>query len=60
MDDVMTEWHDFVSAQREKELAQIIQEEKLREPETVHFFVDIYNLEGAEQEPKRSKLLLKS
>ena len=37
MDDVMTEWHDFVSAQREKELAQIIQEEKLREPETRKF-----------------------
>ena len=37
VDDVMTEWHDFVSAQREKELAQIIQEEKLREPETRKF-----------------------
>ena len=33
----MTEWHDFVTAQREKELAQIIQEEKLREPETRKF-----------------------
>lgn len=37
VDDVMTEWHDFVSAQREKELTQIIQEEKLREPETRKF-----------------------
>ena len=37
MDDVMTEWHDFVSDQREKELTQIIQEEKLREPETRKF-----------------------
>lgn len=37
VDDVMTEWHDFVSDQREKELAQIIQEEKLREPETRKF-----------------------
>lgn len=33
----MTEWHDFVSTQREKELSQIIQEEKLREPETRKF-----------------------
>ena len=33
----MTEWHDLVSAQREKELAQIIQKEKLREPETRKF-----------------------
>ena len=37
VDDVMAEWHDFVTAQREKELAQIIQEEKLREPETRKF-----------------------
>lgn len=37
VDDVMTEWHDFVSTQREKELSQIIQEEKLREPETRKF-----------------------
>ena len=37
VDDVMAEWHDFVTVQREKELAQIIQEEKLREPETRKF-----------------------
>lgn len=37
VDDVIAEWHDFVTVQREKELAQIIQEEKLREPETRKF-----------------------
>ena len=33
VDDVMSEWNTFVSEQREKELVQIIQEEKLKEPE---------------------------
>ena len=37
VDDVMTEWHNFVAGEREKELAQIIQEEKLKEPETRKF-----------------------
>ena len=37
VDDVIAECHDFVTVQREKELAQIIQEEKLREPETRKF-----------------------
>ena len=30
----MAEWHSFVAEEREKELAQIIQDEKLKEPET--------------------------
>ena len=33
VDDVMAEWNTYVSEQREKELAKIIQEEKLKEPE---------------------------
>lgn len=42
VDDVMTEWHDFVSIQREKELSQIIQEEKLKEPETRKFLENAF------------------
>ena len=37
VDDVMTEWHDFVIRQREEELKQIILEEKLKEEETRKF-----------------------
>ena len=37
VDDVMTEWHGFVAEERERELVQIIQEEKLKEPETRKF-----------------------
>ena len=37
VDDVMAEWHSFVAVEREKELDQIIQEEKLKEPETRKF-----------------------
>ena len=33
----MSEWYRFVASEREKELKQIIQEEKLREPETRKF-----------------------
>ena len=42
VDDVMTEWHDFVSIEREKELSQIIQEEKLKEPETRKFLENAF------------------
>ena len=42
VDDVMNEWHSFVGAAREKELAQIIQEEKLREPETRKFLENAF------------------
>ena len=34
VEDVMTEWHSYVANERERELVQIIQEERLREPET--------------------------
>ena len=37
VDDVMASWHRFVAGEREKELQQLIQEEKLREPETRKF-----------------------
>ncbi len=37
IDDVLTEWHNFVAAQREKDLTAIIQEEKLKEAETRKF-----------------------
>ena len=42
VDDVMNEWHSFVGAAREKELAQIIREEKLREPETRKFLENAF------------------
>lgn len=34
IDDVMTEWHNYVAEEKEKELAQIIRDERLKEPET--------------------------
>lgn len=34
VDDVMNEWHDYVANERERQLVQIIQEEKLNEPAT--------------------------
>ncbi len=34
VDDVMVEWRTYVAEERERELLQIIQEEKLKEPET--------------------------
>ncbi len=34
VDDVMTEWHSYVAEERERELVQIIQDEKLKEAET--------------------------
>lgn len=37
MDDVMTEWHDYVAEQRENDLVTIIKEEKLKEEETRRF-----------------------
>lgn len=37
VEDVMTEWHDYVAKKREEELVQIIKEEKLKEPETRKF-----------------------
>ena len=42
VDDVMAEWNIFVSEQREKELAKIIQEEKLKEPETRKYLANAF------------------
>ena len=42
VDDVMAEWHGFVAVEREKELTQIIQEEKLKEPETRKFLENAF------------------
>lgn len=42
VDDVMAEWQGFVAAEREKELVQIIQEEKLKEPETRKFLENAF------------------
>ena len=42
VDDVMTEWRAFVEDEREKQLQQIIQEEKLKEPETRKFLEDSF------------------
>lgn len=38
----MTEWNSYVAEKREQELAQIIQEEKLREPETRKFLKNAF------------------
>lgn len=40
--DVMAEWHDYVSEMREKELVQIIKEEKLKEAETRKFIENAF------------------
>jgi type I restriction enzyme R subunit len=37
VDDVMAEWHSYVADEKEKELTKIIQDEKLKEPETRKF-----------------------
>ena len=42
VDDVMEEWRGFVAVEREKELDQIIQEEKLKEPETRKFLENAF------------------
>lgn len=42
VDDVVTEWNAYVSEQREKELTQIIQEEKLKEPETRKYMANAF------------------
>ena len=38
----MAEWHGFVAVEREKELTQIIQDEKLKEPETRKFLENAF------------------
>ena len=42
VDDVMAEWNTYVAEERERELAQIIRDEKLREPETRKFLENAF------------------
>ena len=42
VEDVMTEWHDYVDEKREEELVQIIRDEKLKEPETRKFIENAF------------------
>ena len=42
VDDVMNEWHSYVAKERERELVQIIREEKLHEPETRKFLQNAF------------------
>lgn len=42
VENVMDEWHGFVAEEREKELTQIIRDEKLREPETRKFLENAF------------------
>lgn len=42
VEDVMTEWHDYVAEKREEALVQIIKEEKLKEPETRKFLENAF------------------
>ncbi|WP_367272348.1 type I restriction endonuclease subunit R, EcoR124 family [uncultured Dysosmobacter sp.] len=42
VDDVMTEWNSYVAEERERELVQIISDEKLREPETRKFLENAF------------------
>ena len=42
VDDVVTEWNRYVSTEREKALEQLIQEEKLRGPETRKFLQNAF------------------
>lgn len=42
VEDVMTEWHDYVAEKREEELVQILKDEKLKEPETRKFIENAF------------------
>lgn len=42
VDDILDEWNDFVAKEREKELVQIIKEEKLKEAETRRFIENAF------------------
>ena len=42
VEDVMTEWHNYVAEKREEELVQIIKEEKLKELETRKFIENAF------------------
>lgn len=43
VEDVMTEWHNYVAEKREEELVQIIKEEKLKELETRKFIENAFS-----------------
>ena len=42
VEDVMNEWNDYVSRQREEDLEKIIQEEKLKPDETKKFLENAF------------------
>ena len=42
VEDVMTEWHNYVAKKREEELVQIIRDEKLKETETRKFIENAF------------------
>lgn len=42
VDDVMTEWHDYVAEERERQLTEIIQTEKLKDDETRKFIENAF------------------
>lgn len=42
VDDVMTEWHDFVAEQREKAIAELIKSENLKDAETREFVANAF------------------
>ena len=43
VEDVMTEWHEYVAKERERELVDIIQSEKLKEEETRKFVENAFH-----------------
>ena len=42
VDDVMVEWHDYVAAERERQLMEIVTSEKLKEAETRKFLENAF------------------
>lgn len=42
VDDVMNEWHKYVAEERERQLKEIIHEERLKEPETRKFLENAF------------------
>lgn len=44
IEDVVTEWHRYVAREREEELARIIREEKLKEPEARKFVENAFSV----------------
>ena len=42
VEDIMSEWHEYIAKKREEELSKIIVEEKLKEPETRKFIENAF------------------